>query len=133
MASIQGISVKLPLTYSSEDGPYKLNKKTKEAVRQNLKNLILTIPGERVMDPSFGVGLRNFLFEQITERLYTRIAERIRKQVRSYMPFVYIEHISFDSMDTRPELGPNELQVYIQYNILPLDAEDTLSITAETN
>ena len=104
MASIQGISVKLPLTYSSEDGPYKLNKKTKEAVRQNLKNLILTIPGERVMDPSFGVGLRNFLFEQITERLYTRIAERIRKQVRSYMPFVYIEHISFDSMDTRPEL-----------------------------
>tara|TARA_R110000851_G_scaffold34747_1_gene92050 strand:- start:654 stop:1055 length:402 start_codon:yes stop_codon:yes gene_type:complete len=133
MTSKHGISVKLPLTYNSVDGPYSLNKTTKEAVRQNFKNLVLTAPGERVMDPQFGVGLRNFLFEQMNDTLYSKVATRIREQIRAYMPFVFIEHISFESMDTNSSLGPNELQVYIQYNILPLDAEDTLSITAATN
>ena len=133
MSSKHGISVKLPLTYNSFDGPYTLNKKTKEAVRQNFKNLVLTAPGERVMDPQFGVGLRNFLFEQMNDSLFTKIAERIREQIRSYMPFVFIEHITFDTMDSNESLGPNEVQVRIQYNILPLDAEDTLSITAGTN
>ncbi len=133
MTSKHGISIKLPLTYDPEDGPYRLNKKTKEAVRQNLKHLVLTAPGERVMNPQFGVGLRNFLFEPISDRLFTKVAERIRAQVRAYLPFIFIEHISFDSMDNNPQLGPNDVQVFIQYNILPLDAEDTLSITATTN
>ena len=133
MSSKHGISVKLPLTYNSFDGPYTLNKKTKEAVRQNFKNLVLTAPGERVMDPQFGVGLRNFLFEQMNDPLFSRISERIRTQVQAYMPFVFVEHITFDSMETKEGIGPNELQVTIQYNILPLDAEDTLSITAATN
>ena len=133
MSSKHGISVKLPLTYNSFDGPYTLNKKTKEAVRQNFKNLVLTAPGERVMDPQFGVGMSNFLFEQMNDALFSRISERIRTQVQAYMPFVFVEHIRFDSMDTKEEIGPNELQVTIQYNILPLDAEDTLSITAATN
>ena len=133
MSSKHGISVKLPLTYNSSDGPYTLNKKTKEAVRQNFKNLVLTAPGERVMDPQFGVGLRNFLFEQMNDPLFSRISERIRTQVQAYMPFVFVEHITFDSMETKEGIGPNELQVTIQYNILPLDAEDTLSITAATN
>ncbi len=133
MSSKHGISVKLPLTYNSSDGPYTLNKKTKEAVRQNFKNLVLTAPGERVMDPQFGVGMRNFLFEQMNDSLFSRISERIRTQVQAYMPFVFVEHITFDSMETKEGIGPNELQVTIQYNILPLDAEDTLSITAATN
>ena len=133
MSSKHGISVKLPLTYNSSDGPYTLNKKTKEAVRQNFKNLVLTAPGERVMDPQFGVGMRNFLFEQMNDPLFSRISERIRTQVQAYMPFVFVEHITFDSMETKEGIGPNELQVTIQYNILPLDAEDTLSITAATN
>ena len=83
MSSKHGISVKLPLTYNSFDGPYTLNKKTKEAVRQNFKNLVLTAPGERVMDPQFGVGMRNFLFEQMNDSLFTKISERIRKISKS--------------------------------------------------
>ena len=133
MTSKHGISVKLPLVYDPSDGPYRLNKRMKEVVRQNFKNLVLTAPGERVMDPNFGVGLRNYLFEQISEPLFTKVAARIRTQVKRYLSFVNVEFITFDSMDTNPELGPNEVQVTIRYNILPLDAEDTLSITAETN
>jgi len=80
VTSKHGISVKLPLIYDPSDGPYKLNKRMKEVVRQNFKNLVLTAPGERVMDPNFGVGLRNYLFEQISETLFTKISARIRTQ-----------------------------------------------------
>ena len=36
----------------------------KEQVKNNLINLLLTEPGERVNEPNFGVGLKNLLFEQ---------------------------------------------------------------------
>ena len=57
MSKLQGISPQLPLVYSHTDGPYQLNKTLKDVVRQNLKMLILTAPGERIMVPEFGVGL----------------------------------------------------------------------------
>ena len=67
MASKQGISVKLPLSYDSEDGPYRLTKNLKENVQQNFKNLMLTNPGERVMLPNFGAGIRQLLLEPISD------------------------------------------------------------------
>ena len=36
---------------------------TAEQVKSNLLNVLLTEPGERVFKPNFGVGLRNYLFE----------------------------------------------------------------------
>jgi len=64
-----GISVKLPLSRDPESG-YKLNKTLKQVARQNLKMLVLTAPGERIMIPEFGVGLRNYLFENITTEVF---------------------------------------------------------------
>jgi phage baseplate assembly protein W len=51
-----GISAKLPLAYPKSDGPYLLTKDLTENTKQNLKTLIFTNPGERVMILDFGVG-----------------------------------------------------------------------------
>ena len=64
---MSGISPKLPLATGFKNGVYELNTDVLQAMEQNLKNLVLTSPGERVMDPLFGVGLKNFLFEQNVE------------------------------------------------------------------
>ena len=56
-----GIAPKLPLQLDEVDG-YRLTKTIKETVQQNLKMIVLTSPGERIMNPDFGVGLRNYLF-----------------------------------------------------------------------
>ena len=58
-----GISVKLPLRVTGEDGAYALHKYLIGVVKQNFKNLVLTSPGERFMDPNFGVGAFALLFE----------------------------------------------------------------------
>ena len=51
----------LPLKESGELD-YKHVDEYGDLVRQNFKNLLLTIPGERMMDPDFGVGIQRFLF-----------------------------------------------------------------------
>jgi len=133
MTSKSGISVKLPLIYDGIDGPYQLNKTAKSAIQQNLKNLILTNPGERMMDPSFGVGLRAFLFEQIGNETYAKIADRVRKQIQAYMPFINVRGLYFDDNNTDREISTNEVRVALAYNIAPLDINDTLSITTLLN
>ena len=57
-----GITPHLPLVVDGING-IKLIQDYKDLVKQNLKNLLLTIPGERIMDVDFGVGLRKYLFE----------------------------------------------------------------------
>ena len=50
-----GLGAKLPLTIDSVFGPYNLLTDYNSLAQQNLKMLILTNPGERMMDTSFGV------------------------------------------------------------------------------
>jgi hypothetical protein len=129
MSGMQGISPQLPLVYSNIDGPYKLNKTIGAAIRQNFKNLLLTSPGERVMIPQFGCGLRRLLFEGFGSSLHERIRGQIQRQVNTYLPFVKIENINFITHETNSDLGLNEMAVEISYNLGSLDTQDTLTIT----
>jgi len=125
---LEGISVKLPLTYGDADGPYILNKNIGAVVKQNFKNLILTSPGERIMLPEFGVGLRSLLFEGISGSTYEKASARIREQTFIYMPFINIENISFVSSDEDPTLPLNAVIVNISFNLGAIDTSDTLSV-----
>tara|TARA_Y100000310_G_scaffold101997_2_gene100153 strand:- start:2852 stop:3232 length:381 start_codon:yes stop_codon:yes gene_type:complete len=123
-----GISAKLPLHIDSING-YGLNQTYKELVNQNFKMLILTAPGERMMDPLFGVGLRNYLFELDSPFTRSSIVEKINLQVERYMPFVKIVDISFKSPEDDDRLDTNFLGITIKYIIVPLQQSDLLDIT----
>ena len=130
-----GLTPKLPLILSTTDGNYRLIQTYKDLIKQNFKNLILTSPGERMMDTSFGVGIRNFLFENDGPDLYNNIVSAIYQQTNQYMPFVIIEDIGFST----PEMGGaqgqtnNFLGVRIEYGIGPLDESDILDISVPRN
>lgn len=93
----QGLSVKLPLFIDEVDGAYALNKELNDMVQQNMKMIILTSPGERIMDAGFGVGIRNFLFEQNSVATLTTIRSRIIDQIQKYLPYVEILNVSVGS------------------------------------
>ena len=57
---MNGIGPKLPLQRDDVYGNYTLISSYAEEIKQNFKNLLLTAPGERMMNPDFGVGLRNY-------------------------------------------------------------------------
>ena len=126
---LQGLSVSLPLEYDNEDGPYRLNKTLKQVVKQNFKNLILTSPGERVMLPTFGAGIRRLLFEPINSQTFGEVSKRIYSQVGKFMEYLIIEDISFTTSDQDSSLSLNSVRLIIKYNIGPINDSDTLIIT----
>lgn len=127
-----GISVKLPLSRDSQDGLYKLNKSLKETISQNFKTLMLTAPGERIMDPEFGVGLKNYLFENSHQGTYAEISTRIRYQTSKYLPFIEIQDITIKTPQNASEdVALNGLSVSIRYAILPLGITDILNLNEE--
>jgi len=121
---MNGIGPQLPLARDSKSGAYSLVTLYKNEVKQNLKNLMLTSPGERVMLPDFGVGLRHFLFEP-EKGLASEIKSRIFSQVGKYMPFVKIKNVKFEPARENRS-NPNMLSIIIEYNIPSLNSNSTL-------
>jgi len=121
-----GISVKLPFAYPKSDGPYLLTKDLVENTKQNLKNLIFTIPGEKIMDSNFGVGLGAVLFENATPDVIEDLKERLFIQVEKYMPFIQI-------VDVKGRIEENTAYFSVQYAIPSLSISDVLSLDVKGN
>ena len=69
-----------------------------EYARQNLKNLILTRKGERIMQPEFGCDIYKILFEPIItdESFENKISNTITEAVNSWLPYIKIDRININ-------------------------------------
>jgi len=124
---MSGFSPKLPLTLNPDDG-YTLTKSLKELTHQNFKMLVLTNPGERVMDPEFGVGILSYHFENNNLLIQGRIESRIQEQVSKYMPHINLELIEFNSINENKDTSENFLGISIYYNVTGINIKDVLQI-----
>lgn len=131
----EGLGVKLPLFVDLVDGAYGLHKDLEALAQQNLKTIILTAPGERIMIPDFGVGVRNYLFEQNSQGTQDTIRRAIRDQVAKYAPYIVIDELNVSSP---PVVGglPNEteqnmLNIYIRFRVPGANIVSNLSIPVE--
>jgi len=131
---VPGLSPKLPLNIDQIDG-YALTKNFKQVAAQNLKMLVLTNPGERIMIPEFGVGIKTYLFENATQTTFDVIEENIRQQARVYLPYIIIDRIIFLSerndfvqAGIEPSSLSNYFQIQIKYQIPAIFISDTLSL-----
>ena len=71
-----------------KEGYFASTSTTIEAVKNNIKNLLKTDKGERLMQPNFGLNLKSYLFEQITNELILLIQNDIVDTFRVWLPFV---------------------------------------------
>jgi phage baseplate assembly protein W len=118
------LAVKLPLTLDSGDG-FTMIKDLKGLIKQNLKMLILTNPGERVMEPAFGVGMNRYLFQNFSQTTYAAIDSKIREQVAMYIPVVSIINLDIGPIES----NSNGLSVRLQYSIPTINIKDLLEFT----
>jgi len=121
---VASIGPKLPLTLDSGDG-YTSIKTLRSMIKQNLKMVILTNPGERVMEPEFGVGIKQFLFENFQSDVYARIDQKIREQVNIYLPVISINRLEF----VRLTQDQNLLSLRLEYSIPDIGIRDLLEFT----
>ena len=119
---MSAFGVKLPLTKDSADGFTSL-KRIEDTVRQNLKMLILTNPGEKIMDVNYGVGIKSFLFSSRYNFTQTEIEQKIRDQVSFYMPAVIIRKIDFNLQQEQQTLS-----LAIFYDIPDIGTKDLIQL-----
>lgn len=134
MAYTYTVSPKLPVTSDNSFG-YAMNVTISEATSQNLKCLLLTAPGERVMDPEFGVGLKKYLFQNFGPQVVKNIKIDIRQQVAKYMPFINIRdtQVKFGDMlvENPDSTMQNKMYIKIDYTIRTFGVSDTLVVGVE--
>tara|TARA_R110002096_G_scaffold280007_2_gene474233 strand:+ start:343 stop:711 length:369 start_codon:yes stop_codon:yes gene_type:complete len=118
-----GYSAVIPLQRDNRDGFYVLTKTIPQNTKQNFTNLLLTVPGERVMLPNFGVGLRRYLFEINSFDLQGRISDRIATQVDLFMPFVSVNHVEYFE-----GAGGDVLSLSIHYAVPSHNISDMITI-----
>jgi phage baseplate assembly protein W len=125
-----GYSAVLPLQRDNRDGFYVLTKTIAQNIRQNFKNLLLTVPGERVMLPNFGIGLRRYLFENNSFDLQGKISDRIDTQINLYMPFVSVNKVEYfeETSPTQEHYG-SILYLNISYSVPSHNIYDMIAIT----
>ena len=108
------------------DGPAVFNSSftTKEQVKSNLINLLLTTPGERLMNPTFGVGIRNLLFEQVIDKQI--IKNRIIDGAQVNIPEIEVTDVFIkrENNQTTPEIHTVRISVY--YKVLADRASDAI-------
>jgi len=128
---MNAIGPKLPLFRDDRFGNYALVTSYVEEVKQNFKILLLTAPGERMMNPSFGVGLRHFLFEP-KDASISKIRQKIKEQITRYMPYIRINKLQFNH-NIPPELEDdlNILSILIEYEVPSLNLSSQLIVQSE--
>ena len=128
---MNGIGPKLPLQRDDVNGNYTLINSYAEEVKQNFKNLLLTSPGERMMNPDFGVGIRNFLFEP-ESRVSAMLRQKIASQVSRYMPFIRINKILFNhGIDPALATDAAVLSIIIEYEAPSINLQEQITLQAE--
>lgn len=116
-----GVGVALP--FNNPRGVFKTVYTTKEQLKYNLINFLLSDKRERIFNPNFGANIRASLFEQITEDSLDTLETTLRSGIAKYFPNVVITNISFN-----PEPNRNFLTVQFSYSITNTGETDNILI-----
>tara|TARA_B100001063_G_C16597898_1_gene469098 strand:- start:10 stop:432 length:423 start_codon:yes stop_codon:yes gene_type:complete len=115
-----GVGIKVPF-----DGETGINTTftTQDAIKSNLLNFLLTGKRERVINPTFGSGLRELLFEPITGDLNAAIRELIVDGVSQFFPNVIINSLG---VQQNPE--QSTITIILNYSVINTNIQDEIQI-----
>lgn len=119
----KAIGVSLPF---SARGVFNSTYQSKDAIKSNLINFLLTGNQERFLNPNFGAGLRELFFEQITETRLAQVKAELRENLSIYFPRVNPIEIQISSVpDT------NTIVFFLRYQVVQTNIEDEITINIE--
>lgn len=109
------INFKYPLQYASE-GAFACNTATIDAIADDLKVLLKTNWGERVIYYDFGANLRALIFSHTTD-LKQRVTDSITSAVEKWMPYVTVENIDLVLNEQDATLNDNQARILVDFGI----------------
>jgi len=97
--------------------------KTRDQIKANLVNYILTNKGERVMNPNFGSNLKTLLFNNNLDTTTEDLRERIQDEISSIFPEVIVKQVTLDNIP-----DSNTINFTLTYQIVLLGLEESVNI-----
>ena len=96
------------------------------SIKQAVKNIILTSPGEKPFQPLVGSSVNRLLFEPLDAFTADAIAEEIRTTINQYEPRVALTRV-----DVTPIYEDNKLNVSLEYKIVGLPIVETIEFVLQ--
>jgi len=114
------IGVSLPF-----NSPQVFNKtySTKDQIKSNLINLLLTNKGERIMNPQFGADIKNILFEGMVDDLISTIRSNISNAVSIFIPQIILDNVNVDYDEDY-----HTINVSINYRLVISGTSDQITV-----
>ena len=114
------IGVSLPFNAA---GVFNKTYSTKDQIKSNLINLLLTDKGERIMNPEFGADIRRSLFENITSPDLDTLRIKIINAVNVFIPEIELTDVSII-----PEFDYNTLNITVSYRLIISNSADQITV-----
>ena len=90
--------------------------KNENAISRSVRNIVMTLPGEKPFAPNFGSNVSALLFESMDEVTSSLIVDEIRTSIDNYEPRVELQ-----SVEAIPDFDGNSYDVVIIYDIIGAD------------
>jgi len=117
------VALGVDLPFNAE-GVFRSTYASKDAIKVNLVNYLLTNPGERIANPNFGAGLRAYVFEQITDENLDFIEEKIQDDITNNIPNVDLQEVTVSAT-----ADLNQVTVALFYSIANTGITDNVELT----
>jgi len=97
-----------------------------EAIKQSVKNIVLTEPGEKLFNPRFGSKVARLLFEPLDPFLVDSLQSEILNTIRNYERRVIVTNL-----ECVPDYDNNSIDVTLEYQIVGLPSTQTVQFVLQ--
>ena len=126
---VTGTSFKKSRSFKDVGMNFRLNANTKDvaavindnAIKQSIRNLILTVPGEKPFQPSIGSRVSELLFEPLDNFTSDAVRQEVINTIQQYEP-----RVTLTSVDINNRFSENAFDVVIEYKIVGLPTVETI-------
>ena len=120
--SVAGYSGPSPLIISNDEFASGIvnPKDSRVLIQASIQRILMVSPGERVMQPEFGMNLRKMLFEPLDEMLVNDIKEHIIMALTEQEPRIIVQNLDFDINEEQ-----HSIYISIQYRYKRTGLEDS--------
>ena len=90
--------------------------KNENAIARSVRNIVMTIPGEKPFNENFGSKISGLLFENVDDITAAVIADEIEESIKNYEP-----RVSLKNVEVFPDFDNNSFDAVVTYNIIGAD------------
>jgi len=87
-----------------------------EAIKNSITNALLTSPGEKILNPEFGIDLRRFIFEPVDIFTTQEIRADIEENLPNFEPRIELEKVDVEALEDQQQYN-----IQLQINVPSLN------------